>query len=768
MKITNRSLACIAFVFALTLFLSPRDAAAYVEAPMSLGAVITQSTNIVLMKVEKVDKTQNLIIYRKVQDLKGKHPTEVIKHNIGRGGFHPREWQITMDWAEAGKTAVFFHNGGASETCINNYWYQAYAGGEWWNMSHAEPFLLRSFAGNPDKLAPAVTAILGGQEVLVPCMQDGDKNTLQLRTAKVQRMKASLKIQDYDQKRDFAGWGGEDFRLIAGMPAFSHYTAVSGVGPGPLGVSWADFDGDGKPGVCLYGTNKVVLLQNAGTSFNEVSLPARPSPSQGGATGSSPPYEGGAGGVGARAAIWADYNGDGKPDLFLATPSGPRLLTNQGGKFRDDTSLLPKEAYYNLTAAAWLDYDGDGKPDLLLANGFLGLRLYRNKGLDPNSAAPITLGKWHVCGPFSNTGQKGFATEYPPEKEINFKAEYTGKGGGKAVWKEADFSEEAINNLAIFEPERNVNSVAYVYREIDAKSAMELPISLGSDDTLTVWLNGQKLLAENTYRAAAPDQNQLTLKLKQGKNQLLMKICQGDGDFAFYFAAKEPTVALPQCFEDISAKVGLGPNGIGSELRSGHLAVADVNGDGRPDFLYSAAFLPPPLAKGGQAGLLALNTPQGFVLSKESGLVFEACRAAPIFGDFNGDKFPDLLVPQAKGCKLFKNDGKGRFADVTAKAGDLAKIEEQVACAQWVDYDGKGRLDLVIGCLRGTNRFFRNHGDGTFLDASEELGLHQRVFNTRGLAVLDLNKDGMMDLVLNNEGQEPCILLGKSRGMAAK
>ena len=95
---------------------------------MSLGAVVAQSTNILLMRVQSVDREKNLIIYRKERDIKGKHPQDIIKHNIGRGGFHPREWQITMEWAEVGKTAVFFHNGGASETCIGNYWYQAYAG----------------------------------------------------------------------------------------------------------------------------------------------------------------------------------------------------------------------------------------------------------------------------------------------------------------------------------------------------------------------------------------------------------------------------------------------------------------------------------------------------------------------------------------------------------------------------------------------------------------------------------------------------------------
>src|SRR5687767_11702251 len=71
---------------------------AYVEAPMSLGAIVTQSSNIVLMRVESVDKDKNIIIYRKVRDVKGKHPQDVIKHNIGRGGLRANEWKPQMDW----------------------------------------------------------------------------------------------------------------------------------------------------------------------------------------------------------------------------------------------------------------------------------------------------------------------------------------------------------------------------------------------------------------------------------------------------------------------------------------------------------------------------------------------------------------------------------------------------------------------------------------------------------------------------------------------
>src|SRR5262245_37081810 len=350
MKTSLRSLLLIAVCGTLLLCsLWPRVSWAYVEIPYTLGRILQEATQIAVLRVEKVDKTKNLILYRKVQDLKGGPCPDVVKHNIGQGGFHPREWQTIMAAAEPGTIAVFFNNGGASETCLPNYWYQAYAGGEWWDMSHAEPYFLRSFAGRPEKLVTAVTAMLAGQEVVVPCMADGDKNTLQLRTGKIQRMKASLKIQDYDAKRDFVGWGGEDFRAIAGMPGFTHYAGLTWVDPGAVGVSEADFDGDGRPDLCLFGTNKVALLQNAGGSLNEASLP----------------YSGGA-----RAAVWLDANGDGKLDLFLATPVGPKLFINQGGSFKDESKLLPEEPYYNLTAAAVMDYDGDGKPDLLLANGF--------------------------------------------------------------------------------------------------------------------------------------------------------------------------------------------------------------------------------------------------------------------------------------------------------------------------------------------------------------------------------------------------------------
>jgi len=69
------------FLSCLWLFF-PSPTHAYVEAPHSLGLICTLSTNIMVLRVEKIDRQNNLIIYRKVRDIKGQHPTDLIKHNI--------------------------------------------------------------------------------------------------------------------------------------------------------------------------------------------------------------------------------------------------------------------------------------------------------------------------------------------------------------------------------------------------------------------------------------------------------------------------------------------------------------------------------------------------------------------------------------------------------------------------------------------------------------------------------------------------------------
>src|SRR5439155_8153277 len=112
------------------------------------------------------------------------------------------------------------------------------------------------------------------------------------------------------------------------------------------------------------------------------------------------------------------------------------------------------------------------------------------------------------------------------------------------------------------------------------------------------------------------------------------------------------------------------PDGLCANCRGDTLTVADVNADGRPDFLYGAG-----------TGVLVLNTPQGFVEAKDHGISYKTGKVGPVFVDYNNDGHPDLFVPQSGVCKLYRNDGKGHFTDVTAQAGYLAKPIGQAVCA---------------------------------------------------------------------------------------
>ncbi len=155
----------------------------------------------------------------------------------------------------------------------------------------------------------------------------------------------------------------------------------------------------------------------------------------------------------------------------------------------------------------------------------------------------MTLGPWHYIGPFPNDNNAGFKTAYPPEKEIDLKKTYPGKNNTTAKWREGKFTDGEVNDLALFYEANNSQAVVYLYREIECGEPREANVSLGSDDTLTVWLNGDKIVEEEVYRAAGPDQNKATLKLRQGKNALLIKICQGGGEWAFYFRITEVKAA---------------------------------------------------------------------------------------------------------------------------------------------------------------------------------------------------------------------------------
>ncbi len=166
---------------------------------------------------------------------------------------------------------------------------------------------------------------------------------------------------------------------------------------------------------------------------------------------------------------------------------------------------------------------------------------------------PTLEGTWYWIGPFDNTDKKGFAAVYPPEKGIDLEAKVPGKGGQTIGWQQFTrvnahaqprpgqsatskvfdhFPLGWIVSLKLYK--NNDNTCTYLYHEFEASEPVVLPVSFGSDDTLTVWLNGKKLVSQDVYRACAPDQARADLGVSTGKNQLLLKVCNGNGDYAAY------------------------------------------------------------------------------------------------------------------------------------------------------------------------------------------------------------------------------------------
>jgi len=125
---------------------------------------------------------------------------------------------------------------------------------------------------------------------------------------------------------------------------------------------------------------------------------------------------------------------------------------------------------------------------------------------------------------------------------------------------------------------------------------------------------------------------------------------------------------------------------------------------------------------------------------------------AGVWADYDVDGDPDLYIT-CNGCpnRLYRNNGNGTFSDVTtaASVGDSGSGH----AAAWGDYDNDGDLDLfVANNNREYSVLYRNNGDGTFTDVSAAAGLHDRRGYATGANWLDYNLDGWLDVFVVNRG----------------
>lgn len=135
-----------------------------------------------------------------------------------------------------------------------------------------------------------------------------------------------------------------------------------------------------------------------------------------------------------------------------------------------------------------------------------------------------------------------------------------------------------------------------------------------------------------------------------------------------------------------------------------------------------------------------------------SGIAYAGMTHGAAWGDFDGDGLPDLYVTNhLSDAKLYRNLGKGRFADVTQgvfKPNDLGGDKHGAA---WADFDNDGRQDLIqlTGAGRGVGtepkRLFVNR-DNKFEDVAAAVGVSNPYGRTRMPLWYDFNRDGRLDL----------------------
>ncbi|MEI6355690.1 MAG: PSD1 and planctomycete cytochrome C domain-containing protein [Verrucomicrobiota bacterium] len=160
---------------------------------------------------------------------------------------------------------------------------------------------------------------------------------------------------------------------------------------------------------------------------------------------------------------------------------------------------------------------------------------------EPRAATP-ELSVWRAIGPFKGNDQNdAFNRAFINETDVDLAKTYD---DGKLKWTEKpDWKDREVTSLS------GDNAATYLFRTITVPQAQIMHLSLGSDDGLRVWLNGQQVLANNASRAVAPDQEDVQLSLHAGENKLLMKVVNGGGGYGFYFDLKtEPVLSYPVKF----------------------------------------------------------------------------------------------------------------------------------------------------------------------------------------------------------------------------
>ena len=206
----------------------------------------------------------------------------------------------------------------------------------------------------------------------------------------------------------------------------------------------------------------------------------------------------------------------------------------------------------------------------------------------------------------------------------------------------------------------------------------------------------------------------------------------------------------------------------------------DVDADGWQDILLVNGTTWPERDAAATHAVLYRNDGDGTFtdVTRGSGLDVPLYGMGGAAADFDNDGHVDVYLTALGPNRLFKGRGDGTFTDVTAAAG--VGDPSFSTSALWFDYDKDGHLDLFVGnyvewspdtdlfcSLVGDTKsyctpesyqgqsptLYRNRGDQTFEDVTAATGLRAPSSKALGVAMLDFDGDGWMDLFVANDTQ---------------
>jgi len=204
---------------------------------------------------------------------------------------------------------------------------------------------------------------------------------------------------------------------------------------------------------------------------------------------------------------------------------------------------------------------------------------------------------------------------------------------------------------------------------------------------------------------------------------------------------------------------------------TGGACMIDATGDGHMDLV---------LMVNGQQAIRVLHAHGDGTFeewdAEAAGLKASGHAVACAVGDYDGDGLNDLAVALEDSVLLFRNLGKGKFQNVTAEAGLSAK--NRPTGITFVDYDHDGDLDLfltgivLVGGIRDkdpsfgnhANVLWRNNGNRTFTDWTEQTGLGGKEGKSNAAILTDFNNDRAVDIAVTGGYDGPLIYINPREG----